>query len=226
MIRTPTAAESFRASYARALLIGLGVSVAVHLVLLGTVSLDGVLAAPSPSRVTEVLVLPPHEDAFSVRAPAVRLPARQTEIARPAKPTVVEAEPAAREPRYIPHDVAPVLVNPGEIRALLRDGLPADIEVTESGASVVLWLFVDGRGEVEKLQLRRSSGDPRLDRLAQSVARAMKFRPALHLDEAVAVWVAQTIRFARDEGPQDPSGTPPSSATLQSPAAFFSHTVM
>jgi len=182
--------------------LALAASVAVHIILLGFFSFNRIpfpVSAPDP---VPLVVLEPHEDAYVAPAvPDVSLPELSPPILRPGLPIEIQAEPAVEpgEPAHIPHDVAPVLVNAGEVTEALASSAP---EVLESGLGsvVVFWLFVDRSGDVTRLRLRSSSGSDRLDEMAQRGARAMKFRPALHGGESVAVWVAQQIRFTRPSG--------------------------
>lgn len=196
----PSASARFRAAYPRALVVGVAISVAAHagfVLFAGGVGVrlpepSGALTAP---RV--VILAPAPQDA----PPAVRIPPPSTPILRPPAPVaeplaVREApEPEVPEPVYIPYDVAPRLVNLDQVLSALRDGYPQGLP-EEAGASVViLWLFVDVAGQVTHIRLRESSGYDPLDRLAQDVAPMMAYRPALHLDEPIGVWVQQQIRF-------------------------------
>jgi TonB family protein len=110
-----------------------------------------------------------------------------------AVPEAPELE--APEPVYIPHDVPPRLVNLDQVLSALRDGYPQDLPEEAGESLVVLWLFVDVAGRVTHIRLRESSGYDPLDLLAQEVAPTMAYRPALHLDEPIGVWVQQQIRF-------------------------------
>lgn len=196
----PSASERFRAAYPRALAVSAGISIAVHAgfaLIAGGVGIrlpgpSGALAAP---RV--VVLAPAPVDA----PPAVRITPPATPIFRPAAPAsepLAEREapePEVPEPVYIPHDVPPRLVNLDQVLSALRDGHPEGLPDGAEGSVVVLWLFVDEAGRVTHLRLRESSGHAALDELAQVVAPMMAYRPALHLNEPVGVWVQQQIRF-------------------------------
>lgn len=60
---------------------------------------------------------------------------------------------------------------------------------------VVLRVFVDIDGRPEQVELKNSSGFPRLDQAAEDAVRRWKFVPAKRGDEVVATWVAVPIVF-------------------------------
>lgn len=63
------------------------------------------------------------------------------------------------------------------------------------GGTVHLYVFISKTGEVVKTELQRSSGQPRLDRAAEEVARKAEFSPALNGDRPTAVWILLPINF-------------------------------
>jgi TonB family protein len=110
---------------------------------------------------------------------------------------------------YIPHDVPPRLMNLDQVLSALRDGYPEDLPEEAGESVVILWLFVDGAGRITHVRLRQSSGYQPLDQLAQDVAPMMAYRPALHLDEPIGVWVQQQIRFEPPTSGAGQSEQPP-----------------
>lgn len=190
-----------REPYGRALAVGLLVSVALHLAafLLWSGaegdSLHGAMSAP------ELVILPPHEEEESAEAPAtmptVELPPPAEPVLRPAEPVMAEAtaEPTD-EPVWIPHEVPPRLLNPAEVQDMLAGAALRGLGEAGLEQVAVLWLYVDRTGEVRKLQLRRSTGSPRLDAIVQGVAGSMQFSPALNQGKTVAVWISQPVRFS------------------------------
>ena len=60
---------------------------------------------------------------------------------------------------------------------------------------VQLRVFVNADGSVGKLELRRSSGHPRLDQSTMSTVQAWRFVPARQGSQAVAAWVVVPIHF-------------------------------
>ncbi len=192
-----SAAARFRRGYPRALGVGMVASLALHVglvIVAETVRPSTAVIAAGP---TEMVLLPPLERAEQVAPPpAVELPQTPPPVERPGRPVAMEVEPAPEAaPRFIPHDTPPLLVNAPEIRAILHDAYPPELREAGIQGVVLLWLYVDERGQVERLQLRRSSGHAAFDSLAQEVGAQMKYRPALNRTEPVAVWVAQPIRF-------------------------------
>ena len=60
---------------------------------------------------------------------------------------------------------------------------------------VVLRVLVSADGRAEKVELRATSGSPRLDQSAQETVKHWKFVPARQGDEKVAAWVLVPISF-------------------------------
>lgn len=186
-------------AYRRALAAGVAVSIALHLVvLLVVLPRFSARISASVETPTELVRLPPAEDAYEIVPPVVELPELPPLILRPAMPTVAPVEEPEWVPPFIPHDTPPKLMNAGELVRLLE--VEYLTELKEEGVEgvegvVLLWLFVDETGRPVKLQLRRSSGFRSLDRIAQDVADQMRFRPAYNQNRPVGVWAAQQIRF-------------------------------
>ncbi|HKK27201.1 MAG TPA: TonB family protein [Gemmatimonadota bacterium] len=159
-------------------------------------------AAGEPLRVVE---LPPD----------VSIPPPPPVVPRPARPRIVEAVspdltiprntleaiPAARpldqtipeRPTYIPYEVPPRLLNRAEIERILLVSYPLELRERAVGGSLLVWLYVDERGDVARALIRRSSGYPSMDAAALRAADAMRFAPALNRDRTVGVWVSQTL---------------------------------
>jgi protein TonB len=62
--------------------------------------------------------------------------------------------------------------------------------------TVMLRIFVTIAGDPTEIQLKSSSGYPRLDRAALSAVRNWKFSPATRGNQAVDAWVLVPIRFS------------------------------
>lgn len=160
--------------------------------------------------------------------PEVHVPPAPEAIARPATPTVArtavaedvtiapttfeanptealppppkaEASRPSERPTFIPRDVEPRLKNPVEIRSLLARYYPRALREAGIGGTVMIWLFVDERGQVTKTILKEPSPYGAFNEAAQKVARRMEYEPAQNRDHPIGVWVAQRIRF-RVEG--------------------------
>lgn len=199
--RPPQPARRQRRSPLRkAFAVGLVVSVALHavLALLPPVEVD----LPSHLRPADRLTLvPPPEEP---NPPDVEVPSPPEPVTPPEEPRVAasgEPVPSDSGPAFIPHDVPPRLVNPGEVQDYLRVFYPVALRAASVEGAVHLWLFVDEDGRAAKVQVRESSGSPRFDELARTAAPLMKFRPALNQGEPVGVWVSLWVRFDLQEPP-------------------------
>jgi protein TonB len=154
--------------------------------------------------------------------PQVEIPPPPEQIARPATPKVAEANvdedvtiapttfeenpveklppppkagsPSDR-PSFIPRDVDPRAVNDGEIQSLLKRLYPPMLRDAGIGGTVTLWLFVNDEGQVEKMQVQKSSGYDAFDKAAVKVAKQMEFKPAINRDKPIGVWVSRRITF-------------------------------
>jgi protein TonB len=71
---------------------------------------------------------------------------------------------------------------------------PLSRRMGEEG-KVQLRVFVDGNGRASQIELKTSSGSPRLDQAAQDAVWRWKFVPARRGDEAIAAWVLVPIVF-------------------------------
>lgn len=154
--------------------------------------------------------------------PEVVIPPPPEQIVRPATPKVAAVEiaenitiapttfdsnpvknlppppktnaPAGR-PTFIPYTVAPKLQNQQEMLAVLERVYPARLREARIGGRVLLWLYIDASGRVQRTVLGESSGSETLDEAAQEVAARMVFSPALNRDQKTAVWLAQSVVF-------------------------------
>lgn len=154
--------------------------------------------------------------------PEVKIPPPPEQIARPATPRVAAAAldeditiartdfesnpienlpppPAGARPSdvpsYIPRDVEPRLTNGRSISRILEQRYPSMLREAGISGSVVLYIFVNERGEPEKSQVQQSSGYAQFDAAAAQVADRMEFSPAMNRDKPVGVWILQRIDF-------------------------------
>jgi protein TonB len=116
-------------------------------------------------------------------------------LAPPPAPVAAPAHNEDERPRFIPYDTPPKLLNPAEIRKLLSRDYPSALREARVEARVILWIFIDREGEVQKVQVQRSSGYPAMDEVAVDVGHEMEFSPAKNRDKTTPVWVQQTIAF-------------------------------
>jgi TonB family protein len=137
----------------------------------------------------------PKQEAVGVRGE--RLPTTPPAVVPPAAPPAppVPATPKLDAPVFTPMTVRPQLVNTDEIqRALVRSYPPALRDAGISGTPTI-WFYINEEGAVLRTQLSKSSGHQALDEAALTVARMMRFSPALNRDQRVAVWVEIPIVY-------------------------------
>jgi TonB family protein len=176
-----TAYERFKRHLTDWIAIGVILSVALHYALF---TLFPTLRAADISyggRAITAVALPP-----VVKVP----PPNLAPAPRPAR-----AIPEEDRPRFIPYDTPPRLLNPEEIRALLKRDYPAALREARVEGVVVIWAYVDIEGEVGQAHVQQSSGFAAMDRAALDVALEMRFSPALNRDKKTPVWVQQSIVF-------------------------------
>lgn len=184
----------------RALGAGLLASVLIHaaVLLLPPFQVETPERFAPPARLT---IVPPPEEP----PPEVDVPSAPRPIPSPAEPRLATGgEPVPADeggPRFVPHDVPPKLLNPGDVQQYLRIFYPMALRVASVEGAVHLWLYVNESGEATKLQIRESSGSEKFDGLARSAAPLMRFRPALNQGERVGVWVSLWVRFNLEDVP-------------------------
>lgn len=156
--------------------------------------------------------------------PEVEVPPPPEAVARPATPTVAqadvsedvtiapttfEANPAealppppkaqatrpSEQPVFIPREVEPRLRNGEEIRKLLMRFYPPPLRDAGIGGKVVIWLYVSTEGSVVEALVKEPSPYEAFNAAALKVADHMEYVPAANRGNPVAVWVAQRIRF-------------------------------
>lgn len=114
-------------------------------------------------------------------------------LAPPPQPA--RASPEDDRPRFIPYDTAPRLLNSKEIRKLLSQRYPSALREARVEGHVILWIFIDRQGEVQKVRVEQSSGYTTMDEAAVDVGHEMEFSPAKNRDKTTPVWVQQAIVF-------------------------------
>jgi len=153
------------------------------------------MTPPRPKSVTHKPVAQSHPEpaperpqlAAETSAPAVAAApvTKETPLPLPL-PVAAIAPPAAvvSEPRF---DAA-YLDNPAPVYPALSRRLGEDGRVT-------LRVFVESNGRPSQVEIKASSGSPRLDRAAQDAVARWKFVPARRGTEAVGAWVLVPIVF-------------------------------
>lgn len=128
-----------------------------------------------------------------VQVPVVRAPAPPMEVPavparEPGQPMESESPPAPPAPVTPPRYNADYLSNPApEYPRLSR-------RLGEEGR-VLLRVFVTAEGLPSKVEVKTSSGFPRLDESAVQTVWHWKFVPARRADQPLAAWVLVPINF-------------------------------
>ena len=140
---------------------------------------------PTPPRPIE----PPPVLAITADAPAT-LEAPIPEVVKPSPPVQeAQASPPARE----------LSTTPPSFNAAYLDNPPPTYPplARRSGEQgrVLLHVLVTASGLAQTVELRASSGSPRLDHAALEVVKRWRFVPARHGDQPVAAWVLVPINF-------------------------------
>lgn len=193
--RDASAQHRFRRRNRRRTLLGLALSLALHVVLFFALPVIPSSRHRTPGPEMEVVSLP----ARAVRPPPrVSVPEPVVPVPRPTPPSPETRRDTAGPvppPSPTPHDVPPRLLNRREVKATLLDLYPGGLEAVDVGGVVTLWLYVDTAGRVIRTVVREPSRFEAFNRAAEAVAQSMRFRPARQAGNPVAVWVQQSIRF-------------------------------
>ena len=112
----------------------------------------------------------------------------ETAPAAPSAPAAVPTTPKAPMPVVAPRFDVAYLNNP-------RPEYPRIARRLGEHGRVVLHVFVSPAGFAEKIEIRNSSGYPRLDQAARDAVQNWKFVPARQGDAAVGAWVSVPINF-------------------------------
>ena len=109
--------------------------------------------------------------------------------------TIEELE--AGDPVFTPFDLAPELINRGEIRELLWQRAGRWQRRGMEGL-VILWILIDTKGKAHKAVIHTSSGRNEFDEAAIGSVRYMRFQSARSKGEKVPVWVQLPVRFVAE----------------------------
>lgn len=141
----------------------------------------------------------PKPQVSAVEQPKIA-PAEQEPAVEPPRPVV---EPAPVVPAVVaeapkPAPPPPPIIQPRFDANYLDNPKPPypglSKRLGEQGV-VQLRVFVNADGSVGKLELKRSSGHPRLDQSAMSTVQYWRFVPARQGSQAIAAWVVVPIHF-------------------------------
>ncbi|MEO8004610.1 MAG: energy transducer TonB [Betaproteobacteria bacterium] len=151
-----------------------------------------VLPEPAPERAVEVPPPPPPQSITEVPAPPPPVPAV---VAEPAPMPITQ--PVSLQATEVPEEVtitsqmltAIYLRNP-------KPGYPSLSRRLSEQGTVLLRVFVNATGDATRVDLKESSGYPRLDKAALDAVEGWKFVPAKKGEHAVAAWVVVPIKFS------------------------------
>ncbi len=147
---------------------------------------------PALPRAIEPLPVPEFVDAPAPQLAAIVLAAPV--VAPPAR--VEEAPPVA-----VAAVAAPDIVPPRFDAAYLDNPAPAYPPLARRAGEqgrVLLRVHVTASGVADNVEVRQSSGSPRLDEAARETVRRWRFAPAQQGERAVAAWVIVPITFTLD----------------------------
>ena len=136
---------------------------------------------PPPQSITEVPVAPPPEPVI-VAAP----------VPQPITPAPVVVQ--------VPQEPEEIIMTSQMLTAIyLRNPKPSypnlSRRLSEQG-TVLLRVFVTIAGDAGKIELKESSGFPRLDHAALDAVHSWKFVPAKRGEQPVGAWVVVPIKFS------------------------------
>jgi len=154
-------------------------------------SADEAADVPIVELPAEVAVKPPPSP-----APIILTPPTPEEIRRRTGPAMGSTQDLSQAPTFTPYTLRPDIKNRSEIAQALEREYPRRLRNAGVGGTVQVWFFIDAEGEVQRLQVKESSGQKALDDAALRVAGSIDFTPARNRDEAVPVWIALPITFA------------------------------
>lgn len=137
--------------------------------------------------------IPPPSAGFVIREEDFQGVGAEGGVAKSEEQKTVEQIAAA--PTFTPFTLAPELTNRDEITRLLVRNYPPLLRDAGIGGKVLVWVFIDDKGVVQRTQVKVGSGYDALDQAALAVANSMKFRPAMNRDKHVPVWVEIPVVF-------------------------------
>lgn len=140
---------------------------------------------PAPARIVAVETPAPP----AAEAPVFTVPTPPAPVAAPPAPTLAPAPPAPPAPVTQARFDADYLKNPKPAYP------PTSRRLGEEG-KVVLRVHVSAEGRPTEVELKGSSGFPRLDAAARAAVEQWRFVPARRGDEAIAAWVLVPIVFS------------------------------
>jgi TonB family protein len=113
----------------------------------------------------------------------------------PVPPSSVTAEKLEGYASFLPSMVAPRLKNLARVRRELERRYPARLRDAGVEGRVVVLMWIDEQGVVQKHQLQKSTGSNAFDRAVEEVIPLMQLTPSLKNGRPVRTLVALPISF-------------------------------
>lgn len=98
-------------------------------------------------------------------------------------------------PSFTPYELAPTIKNRPELTRALSGEYPTILRDAGIGGTVVVWLYIDEQGQVQRFQVQSPSPHEALNQAALRVVGVAEFSPAMNRDRAVSVWVQFPVTF-------------------------------
>ena len=147
---------------------------------------------------------PPKPRPLAKPRPPEPLPIVTAPVETPAPSPILAPPPPPPPPEPAPVVVAPPVIVTAPIFAAdyLDNPSPTYPSLSRRNGEqgrVVLRVLVNPGGRADDVQVRTSSGHPRLDEAARDTVRGWRFVPARRGDEPVAAWVLIPISFGLEK---------------------------
>lgn len=160
---------------------------------------------PTPRETVKPIDAPPPPTAITLPPTPVEPPPK------PAEPAPVVVAPGPPDPAPPPREVAPPPPPPPPqplVRSIGDAGIeyvrppnasypPISMRLRETG-ELTLRVLVNEAGKVDKVEVQKASGYPRLDNAAREAAARAVFKPFMDGGRAVPVWVLVPFSFKLD----------------------------
>jgi len=98
-------------------------------------------------------------------------------------------------PTFTPYEVNPEVRNPDQVIAALGREYPPTLKDQRIGGTVIMHMFINQTGTVERCLVATTSGYSLLDAAGERVCPVFNFVPAQNMGQAVPVWVQIPITF-------------------------------
>lgn len=145
--------------------------------------------APPPPQMAPAAPPPPPAEPVAVAAPeptAITVPVPPAPVVAPTPAPVVEPEEITLSAQML---TAVYLRNP-------KPAYPGISRRLGEQGTVLLRVYVTAHGDASRVELKTTSGYPRLDQSAQDAVQHWKFVPAKRGERAVDAWVVVPIKFS------------------------------